>query len=516
MSTAPKKMKAEQVETTTDPELPEGWASARLPDVCELNPPKPSADRLPETAPVSFVPMPAVDAELGAITKSETRPFAQVRKGFTAFADGDVIMAKITPCMENGKVAVARGLISGLGFGSTEFHVLRSRGAVLPEYVYNFIRQESYRKSAENEMTGSVGQKRVPREFLENTELPLPPLAEQERLINKLNQVIDETRSTRDRLGRLPTKLKYFRQAVLSAACSGKLTEDWRVNHPAVVPSLRPSAIDSSESAGDNERFIEDLSLPEMWARGCIDQVARVKGGKRLPKGIGLLQEDTGFPYIRAGNLKHGTVEGEILYLAPAVQKKIARYTVAAGDVYITIVGACIGDAGIIPSDLAGANLTENAAKITNLEGIEGNFLALFLRSPQLQNEIETRIHSASQGKLALRRIAGLPVPVPSLDEQCEIVRLVGALFKLADVIERRVAAASLRAERLTQAVLAKAFRGELVPTEAEIARREGREYEPVSVLLERIKAERSKAVEGAETARRKRGARRQKAASGR
>ena len=93
-----------------DSYLPEGWHLVKLPEVCELNPPKPAPDALPSDAPVTFVPMPAVGAELGAITRPETRPFSQVRKGYAAFREGDVILAKITPCMENGKAAIASGL----------------------------------------------------------------------------------------------------------------------------------------------------------------------------------------------------------------------------------------------------------------------------------------------------------------------------------------------------------------------------------------------------------------------
>ena len=115
-------------------DLPEGWALVTLPKVCAINPPKPPPDALSPDAIVTFVPMPAVDAEQGAITAPTTRHFSKVRKGFTAFRDEDVIIAKITPCMENGKAAIARHLLNGVGFGSTEFHVLRSAGAVIPEY----------------------------------------------------------------------------------------------------------------------------------------------------------------------------------------------------------------------------------------------------------------------------------------------------------------------------------------------------------------------------------------------
>src|SRR5438552_2865741 len=96
---------------------------------------------LPAGALVTFVPMPAVDADLGTIASPQQRAFGAVRNGYTAFREQDVIVAKITPCMENGKAAIARDLLNGLGFGSTEFHVLRPNGATLPEYLFYYVRQ---------------------------------------------------------------------------------------------------------------------------------------------------------------------------------------------------------------------------------------------------------------------------------------------------------------------------------------------------------------------------------------
>ncbi len=277
MSTAPKKIKESEVHTGAGSELPEGWISVLLPEICKLNPPKPPAEALPANAPVTFVPMPAVDADLGAITRAEVRLFSKVRKGYTAFAKNDVIMAKITPCMENGKAAIARDLQNGLGFGSTEFHVFRSNGAVLPEYLYDFIRQESFRRAAENEMTGSVGQKRVPVEFLENSEIPLPPVAEQERILDKLNALIAQTRSTRTRLEKIPAFVKHFRQAVLAAACSGKLTEDWRsVNAEAengkqlIARLLRERTITEQPA---EMRQCDITEIPASWDWTSLDTV---------------------------------------------------------------------------------------------------------------------------------------------------------------------------------------------------------------------------------------------------
>src|SRR5262245_58793764 len=107
----------------TDDEIPDGWTLTTIGNAFHLNPRKVSADALPSDSPVTFVPMPAVDAECGAITAPEIREFGEVRNGYTSFAENDVIVAKITPCMENGKAAIARNLKNGLAFGSTEFHV---------------------------------------------------------------------------------------------------------------------------------------------------------------------------------------------------------------------------------------------------------------------------------------------------------------------------------------------------------------------------------------------------------
>jgi type I restriction enzyme S subunit len=162
--------------------LPEGWCLAPLSEVVTFNPGIDKSlfvadDELP------FVPMPAVEAETGAIDVSARRPFSKVKSGFTAFATGDVLFAKITPCMENGKMAVVPSLPQGVGFGTTEFHVLRPSNAILAAYVYYFVSSSALRHDAQHHMTGAVGQKRVPKRYLEAKEVMVPPLNEQQRIV---------------------------------------------------------------------------------------------------------------------------------------------------------------------------------------------------------------------------------------------------------------------------------------------------------------------------------------------
>ena len=158
-----------------------GWGLVPLGRACNINPKKSHDPRLVSGAEVSFVPMPAV-TERGEIDATAIKEYDEVKTGFTYFAENDVLFAKITPCMENGKGAVAKGLHNGIGFGSTEFHVLRPiSGKTDPYWIYTLTAFSQFRMDAASNMTGSAGQRRVPASFLENYRVSLPPIVLQEQ-----------------------------------------------------------------------------------------------------------------------------------------------------------------------------------------------------------------------------------------------------------------------------------------------------------------------------------------------
>ncbi len=166
-----------------------GWGLRKLGDCCELNPKKVKDTRLITGLEVSFVPMTAV-SEDGAIDLSDTKLYEEVKTGFTYFAENDVLMAKITPCMENGKGAVAVGLTNGIGFGSTEFHVLRPiNGLSNPYWIHTLTSIKAFRKDAAANMTGSAGQRRVPATFLNNYKVSLPPIELQNQFADFVAQL---------------------------------------------------------------------------------------------------------------------------------------------------------------------------------------------------------------------------------------------------------------------------------------------------------------------------------------
>jgi len=179
----------EAFQELVDKGVANGWSTRLLSEVCEVNPSRKGKTAYQDDIAVSFVPMSAVDDVTGSIAKPEERVFSEVGKGYTWFVEGDVIFAKITPCMENGKSAVAKNLVNGVGFGSTEFHVLRPGNEATAEWIHNIVRQPSFRRDAATSFKGSAGQQRVPQAFLESCKIPVPPLTEQHRIVTYLDRL---------------------------------------------------------------------------------------------------------------------------------------------------------------------------------------------------------------------------------------------------------------------------------------------------------------------------------------
>lgn len=178
---------------------------AKLGDVCEINP---KAEVISDDTEVSFIPMQNVTND-GKIDTSVIKKYNDVKRGFTNFRDNDVLFAKITPCMENGKGAIAHSLKNGIGVGSTEFHIMRPNfEEITSEWLYYLISWPVFRRECEKNMTGSAGQKRVPKSFLENYNIDIPSLDEQRRIAAVLDKVSDLIAKRREQLDKLDELVK--------------------------------------------------------------------------------------------------------------------------------------------------------------------------------------------------------------------------------------------------------------------------------------------------------------------
>ncbi|WP_286796647.1 restriction endonuclease subunit S [Psychrobacter sp. UBA6291] len=396
---------------------PSGWEVKKLNELCEINPKKPSK---PSDELVSFISMSQV-SEDGQIISTETKTYDEVSKGFTSFKDKDVLVAKITPCFENGKGALAHTLVNGIGFGSTEFHVLRAKENTDPKFIYYLTRTDAFRAKGTMNMQGSAGHRRVTTDFIQIYKINTPPLPEQQK-IAKILTTWDKAISITERLIENSTQQK---KALMQQLLTGKkrLLDD------------------------EGERFEGE------WDRVDLEDVCDVKGGKRLPKGNALSEAKTSNPYIRVADMYMGGVDlSDIKYVPESIAPLIKNYTISKDDLFITVAGT-LGIVGKIPNELDGANLTENADKLTNIK-CDKTFLLYVMMSSIIQRYIEAESTQNAQPKLALARIRGFKVPLPNLEEQQKIATVLTNADKEIELLEQQLADLQQEKKALMQVLL--------------------------------------------------------------
>ena len=441
-------------------ELPDTWVQVPISEVAEVNPRK-SVDLNGDDL-VSFVPMAAVDEVSGTIAAPIDRPYSEVSKGFTHFRDEDVIFAKITPSMENGKSAVARDLTNGTGMGSTEFHVFRSYGAIEPEYLWRYVRQQSFRDDAKTVMSGAVGQQRVPATWLKEHMIRLAPKAEQRRIVEKVGSLTSRTARGRRELNRIPTLIARYKQRLLALAISGELTASWR------------DAVNLDGGEG-----VELRDVAQSFKYGSA--------AKSAPEGD--------VPVLRMGNIQDGKLDwSDLVYTSDG--DEIAKFRLEPGDVLFNRTNSpeLVGKTALYQGERE-AVYAGYLIKVQCGPKLLPAFLTFCLNSPHGRAWAwQVKTDGVSQSNINAKKLAAFRFWLPSTLEQAEIIRRIESAFAWLDRVAADHAAAVRLLPKFDAAILARAFRGELVPQDPS--------DEPAAKLLERIRADRE--VEGAKPKKRR------------
>ena len=223
-------------------DLPDGWVWKTLAEISELNP-RIDKQSIDDDLEVTFLPMKSVEALSGKIDLSETKRFSELKgKSYTPFHDGDILFAKVTPCMENGKIAIAHDLKNGIGFGSTEFHVIRLREQRSKQFFFFYFLQQKFRQEAKRAMTGAVGLLRVPTDYMRRVPIPLPPLPEQRAIVSEVESRLSVADAVEKTVTAELKRAEQLRQSILKKAFSGKLVPQDPNDEPASVLLERTKA----------------------------------------------------------------------------------------------------------------------------------------------------------------------------------------------------------------------------------------------------------------------------------
>jgi type I restriction enzyme S subunit len=394
-----------------------------LTEAVELNP-RPDRATLSDDLEVSFVPMAAVEAATGRMDTSTVRPFGNVKKGYTVFRDGDVLFAKITPCMENGKMAVARGLRSGVGCGSTEFHVLRTRPGVDPNYVYHFVSSARFRADAAHQMTGAVGQKRVPVAFFERCEIPLPELDEQRLIVAEIEKQFSRLDEAVASLKRVKASLARYEQAVLRNAVA---------------------------FGADGDR--EMSRLPAGWEWRSLSDLGELSRGKsrHRPRDDPRLYGSP-YPFVQTGDVRRsGGVIREFSQRYSVLGLEQSRLW-PAGTLCITIA-ANIAETGILAMP---ACFPDSVVGFLSDDQTLTRYVELFMRTAR--EELERFAPATAQKNINLAVLERVLVPVPPVAERERIVAEVDRRLSIVREVEAEIDANLKRAQALRQAVLQRVF----------------------------------------------------------
>jgi len=409
-----------------------GWEIKKLGEVCELKPQKKEArDKLKDTDSVTFLPM----EDLGILNKEiigqKERLMKEVAGSYTYFANNDVLLAKITPCFENGKIGIARNLVNGIGFGSSEFIVFRSKGNIQPEYLYYFLSREQIRVEGKKFMSGAVGHKRVSKDWIENYLIPFPPLPEQQRIVVILDKAF------------------------------------------AAIAKAKANAQQNLQNAKQLfESYLQGVFENGNWETKTIQEVTKVINGYAFASKD--FKSTNTIKSIKITNVgvKEFLEEADN-YLPEKFKDTLKAVQVKEGNIVIALTRTIISaglKVAVVPKSYDGALVNQRvAALVPNEKIINQRYLYNFLTTDGVAKYVLAHVNTLMQPNLSINDLKNLAVPCPSLKTQQTIVQKLEALNaetkKLESIYQQKIK----DLEELKKSVLQKAFSGELKTVRGEV-----------------------------------------------
>jgi type I restriction enzyme S subunit len=475
--------------------LPPGWVWSSLSSIGLISP----RNEAEGAATASFVPMSAIPVAFTDAHETESRPWRDIKSGFTHFAEGDVGVAKITPCFENGKSAVFKNLCNGVGAGTTELYVVRPLCGVMPRYVLLFLKSPGFLKGGEAVMTGTAGQKRLPRAYFEDCPFPLPPLAEQARIVARVDELMQlcdaleakgrleaqqHARLLETLLGTLtdsttpgelaanwqrvaehfdllldrPEAVDVLEQTVLQLAVRGRLVVQRAQEEPAGVwleRLMRTRANPAgTRSAATCPADLDQVPfpLPISWAWSSLSELGLITGGATPPKGVASNWSGD-IPWVSPKDMKVPIIEDAQDHVSRSALKG-SLSLIKPGSLLMVVRGMILAHSFPVAVTRVPVTINQDMKALTPLDSSVLPYLSVVCMG--MKSEILAMVERSTHGtcKLESAKIFSLPIPVPPLGEQARIVSRVTELRRLCAGLRQRLATSQATQSRLAEALV--------------------------------------------------------------
>lgn len=477
-------------------EIPDNWLWTNLFDIGAINP---TNETINDDLEVSFIPMPLISAVYGEPVKSEIKKWGEIRKGYTHFREGDIVLAKITPCFQNGKSTVMKNLINGVGAGTTELHVFRPvEETIVAEYILIYLKSPRFISEGIPRMTGTAGQKRVPKDYFAFNPFPLPPLEEQKRIVEKVAQLMalcdqleaqqQEKRQSRININTTslaaltkaqePEDLKHawqrikkhfgllydtpetipqLRQAILQLAVQGKLVPQDPNDESVHKLLLKCSEAKKKSSKTGKKSVSESLPTTDIpfecpsswaWAR-LIDIFDFIDYRGKTP-----VKTDAGIRLITAKNVRMGFIKEEPYeYISEDTYKTwMTRGFPRVGDILFT-TEAPLGNVAplLIEEQIA---LAQRVINLQPYHSVDTQYYIYALMSPPIQDLIISKATGMTAQGIKSSKLQLIPIPIPPVQEQSRIVEKVNQLMVLCDQLKSELQQAEIGSNQLLDAMI--------------------------------------------------------------
>ncbi|MEC7784451.1 MAG: restriction endonuclease subunit S [Bacteroidota bacterium] len=403
--------------------MKKGWKLKPLAKVCQIRPPKKEArELLTGEDLVSFVPMDSLGIDEKYFKAEKTKALSKVSSSYTYFKEGDVLLAKITPCFENGKLGIAKDLINQIGFGSSEYIVYRAFKELNNEYLYYFLNQESFRIEGASKMTGAVGHKRIPKDFYENYKIPIPPLPEQKQIVSILDKAF-------------------------AAIDKAKTNIEKNIQNAEELFQSKLNQIFSQKGEGWIKRDLGDL--------GVLTSSKRIYKKEYVTEGV---------PFYRSKEIKqlahNKNVTLELFISEERYNEIKEKFGIPQkGDILLTAVGT-IGEMYIVGEGEKFYFKDGNIMWLKQFEDLDSYYLKYALGN--FVEQLKALARGSAYSALTIEKLKKYSIPVPSIQIQQKIVLELDDIKEQSLAIREKYTLKILNLEELKKSLLQKAFTGEL------------------------------------------------------